>query len=822
MQDILQQIQSLKEDFMNLIEVEGLGQPASDVPPTTNKIKKDRKTKNGKVELVSVEDELFPYEGNKREQYRQKILDTINGMIQGTATLEDLLQIVRQKKAPLKEAMEVLEELIGEDTFSNLEKQKEPIYKRAHKNALRNLKGKPELETYKRLRNSKNSEDRESMKGVGASKRDFENLMKINSLQQKAKNVQGEAQKQMGYPNRKTKNEIGDKKTEERRYDTYYPQATVISDGPEVPYHKGEMKGYPHYEEPKSDKQRVKDSIARHEKKEQKKAPLKEAMELMETALTAIRNSGLPKEKQQELTSKLAKGRAKERELADEKAFKSWAKGDRKQLDVQTVRDPEFTKNASGERKTRLRSHSNNYTKSGGRKIKPEWKQVEDSIKRHEKKAKLAEALSLMEAIINEISDKTANSFLEKRVINALDAWYNNDDLNKKEDDAVKALIKRKRRQGKELSDDEKKRIEEAVINELHPDTVNNALNKRIDQDIEADEKDRVNFNNILKIKDRDERAKAYKEFKKKYDERNAIIDKRMDRYEAYAKRHPEIIESVEKYTDNDGNTHELEFSVDKNKENKYKFDHRVNGKSIVSATDSEPNANYERKHAVKNYGLKKVEEALSLMEEIINEVSVGALARAAENSFNKRREIAKDSTEKAKKAYDNYEKQSKEHPEDEEALYKAVSKLSNVAHNDREKASHANDLINLNLPKDSKVSANKLFKAADKTYGSRGKEVDKALNKGKGKGDKEFDSSMKKYARAVELAVADPVVVRRTNETLEEALRILEGLFVNDGRGDLIDNDIMNKPGWTRKTIENGIVKVAKGCQKKVDNKEK
>lgn len=748
MQDILQQIQSLKEDFMNLIEVEGLGQPASDVPPTTNKIKRDRRTKDGKVELVSVEDELFPYDGNKREQYRQKIIDTINNMIQGTATLEDLLQIVRQKKAPLKEELENVVEL-AESIYDAIRK-KYPKGTREH------------------------------------------GVLKI-----KAQNAQMKNFHQMDDNNMSKGLPAG------TAADRAYGADTKEAKGKTKHYMK--RHGHAPYPQDASD--------------------VYEAMELMETALTAIRNSGLPKEKQQELTSKLAKGRAKERELADEKAFKSWAKGDRKQLDVQTVRDPEFTKNASGERKTRLRSHSNNYTKSGGRKIKPEWKQVEDSIKRHEKKAKLAEALSLMEAIINEISDKTANSFLEKRVINALDAWYNNDDLNKKEDDAVKALIKRKRRQGKELSDDEKKRIEEALslmeaaINELNSATVDNALNKRIDQDIEADEKDRVNFNNILKIKDRDERAKAYKEFKKKYDERNAIIDKRMDRYEAYAKRHPEIVEAVEKYIDNDGNTHELEFSTNKNK---YKFDHKINGKSIVIATDSEPNANYERNHAVKNYGLRKVEEALSLMEEIINEVSVGALARAAENSFNKRREIAKDSTEKAKKAYDNYEKQSKEHPEDEEALYKAVSKLSNVAHNDREKASHANDLINLNLPKDSKVSANKLFKAADKTYRSRGKEVDKALNKGKGKGDKEFDSSMKKYARAVDLAVADPVVARRTNEALEEALKILEGLFVNDGRGDLIDNDIMNKPGWTRKTIENGITKVAKGCQKKVNNKEK
>lgn len=96
--DVLEKIQQLKEDFMNLIEVEGLGQPASDVPPSTNKIKRDVKTKNGKVELVSVEDELFPYDGNAREQFRQKVIDTINGMIQGTATLEDLMQVVRAKK----------------------------------------------------------------------------------------------------------------------------------------------------------------------------------------------------------------------------------------------------------------------------------------------------------------------------------------------------------------------------------------------------------------------------------------------------------------------------------------------------------------------------------------------------------------------------------------------------------------------------------------------------------------------------------------------------------------------------------------------------
>lgn len=114
MSDILEEIQALSDKFSNLFEVDDLGNPAVDVPPSQNKIKRDRKTKDGKVEVVSVEDELFPYEGNKREQYRQKIIDIINNMIQGTATLEDLLQFVRQKKAPLKEAMELMENIYSQ------------------------------------------------------------------------------------------------------------------------------------------------------------------------------------------------------------------------------------------------------------------------------------------------------------------------------------------------------------------------------------------------------------------------------------------------------------------------------------------------------------------------------------------------------------------------------------------------------------------------------------------------------------------------------------------------------------------------------------
>ena len=39
--EVVSQINSLTEQFSNLFEVEGLGDPASDVPPSTNKLKRD-------------------------------------------------------------------------------------------------------------------------------------------------------------------------------------------------------------------------------------------------------------------------------------------------------------------------------------------------------------------------------------------------------------------------------------------------------------------------------------------------------------------------------------------------------------------------------------------------------------------------------------------------------------------------------------------------------------------------------------------------------------------------------------------------------------
>jgi hypothetical protein len=219
-----------------------------------------------------------------------------------------------------------------------------------------------------------------------------------------------------------------------------------------------------------------------------------------------------------------------------------------------------------------------------------------------------------------------------------------------------------------------------------------------------------------------------------------------MDRYEAYAKRHPEIVEAIEKYIDNDGNTHELEFSTNKNK---YKFDHKINGKSVVIATDSEPNANYERKHAVKNYGLKKVEEALSLMEEIINEVSLGKWKEAAKSSLPKRKEAFEKTVDNAKKSWDNYNELSKKYPEDEYALYKKAEADTEAQDGAEDKADHAYAVTRLQTH--DKANANKAIKAAKKVQDKREDEFGRNPEK----------RTFLRSGKANQLVMADPVKSR-------------------------------------------------------------
>lgn len=124
-----------------------------------------------------------------------------------------------------------------------------------------------------------------------------------------------------------------------------------------------------------------------------------EIADVCESTLQAILKSDLPSEKKSELRKKLVNARQKELDLADKKAYYDWVTGKRKHSNVSVARGAEYTKNANGERKTRLRSDSNNYDKYGNSSGKTESQKISASIKRHEKKYNKNEAL--MEEIIS-------------------------------------------------------------------------------------------------------------------------------------------------------------------------------------------------------------------------------------------------------------------------------------------------------------------------------------------------------------------------------------------------------------------------------------
>lgn len=117
MKSKLELIQEAQSILSSLFEVE------DNADTSTNKLRREKKGKNGEEVIVtSVQDELFPYEGNAKEQFNKKVIATINDMIEGKATLEDLIQLVR--KGPRRTAHESLsEEIISEVSKQFMQKR---------------------------------------------------------------------------------------------------------------------------------------------------------------------------------------------------------------------------------------------------------------------------------------------------------------------------------------------------------------------------------------------------------------------------------------------------------------------------------------------------------------------------------------------------------------------------------------------------------------------------------------------------------------------------------------------------------------------------
>ena len=188
-----------------------------------------------------------------------------------------------------------------------------------------------------------------------------------------------------------------------------------------------------------------------------------------------------------------------------------------------------------------------------------------------------------------------------------------------------------------------------------------------------------------------------------------------------------------------------------------------------------------------------KFDKILCALECLIDEATVGKLSNAVDNSVIKRQKEAEEAYNKVKTSKGA-----------DQVLLKAKADKA------KKRLQHAQDLRMLRLPKKSGVSANKLFKSAEKSLPNR---ENNTIKNGK-------SGSYEKYKRAWNITDANPLketldmlekLKEQINKNYEEEFKN-EGLFVNDGRGDLID-DISKC--LTKKTVKQHVVDTAKKLMK-------
>lgn len=156
--------------------------------------------------------------------------------------------------------------------------------------------------------------------------------------------------------------------------------------------------------------------------------------------------------------------------------------------------------------------------------------------------------------------------------------------------------------------------------------------------------------------------------------------------------------------------------------------------------------------------------EALELMEEIINEVSVKRWKEAAANSLDARKEAAQNTAKYAEQSWDTYEEGSRKHPEEEDALYRRAWRDDIIAKKAEEKEDHAHDVLSV---KAKGKSANKAIKAARASQDKRDKEYMQNSDPEK------FNKLRVRTMKADQLVSADPVKSRA-----DEALEIMEEII--------------------------------------------
>ena len=260
-----------------------------------NKISKVKKGKDGeKVEVVSVADELFPYEGDAKQQFNQKILAKINDMIEGTGTLEDLIQFVRKGVASKKRAHEGYEEAEGilEAIRDHVEKKRLEV---AHADPLEDREGYiKKVRDYEKLKNAYNDahgrelEDAE-VRASGGKDYTFRGFKKVSQARHHTKNTEGEDKTR---ERRANSRQI--KKSIFRHYtkNVGKPEVKAYSD-PTLKYYNmfsgdGGRLGIKYHN--KSDKDKIKASIERYNKKLSKNESLEQAISVIESFIAEVRD----------------------------------------------------------------------------------------------------------------------------------------------------------------------------------------------------------------------------------------------------------------------------------------------------------------------------------------------------------------------------------------------------------------------------------------------------------------------------------------------------------------------------------------------------
>lgn len=230
---------------------------------------------------------------------------------------------------------------------------------------------------------------------------------------------------------------------------------------------------------------------------------------------------------------------------------------------------------------------------------------------------------------------------------------------------------------------------------------------------------------------------------------------------------------------------------------NKQKKENRA--RNLVGKPERRPEKNSEGKHKLKEQGyIDRTNEALDIMEEIINEVSIGMWKKAAANSLPKRQEEAEVAKKAAEQGWEEYDKQARKHPEEEPALYRLAQANDEAGVKSEERAEHAKDVSKLMVH--NKANANKAIKAAKKVSAKREDTF----------GGAPSAKTLKRSVKANQLVYADPNYKNEAlgvNEDKEAALSQLRNEY---------DKEAENIPNGSKEMYE--LNKKYGKLKKKVD----